>query len=324
MKKYIDVSNEIKDKFKTGIQILDDVSNDIQELLTLLQNSSGDTIELIKSDLTFLKDKYTTIKEKVEKRSSEIEERANNYDACLEKYIEQKGKKTRDFDEKKDAFGCVYEYKTETLNEVLGPDDSSDGIGCCNYLIKIYTMGDMGAIYSGSYSTDYKKIDEMANFQGGFWNASDYVMNSIALGVSQLSKVAPSTSNNSGTGNVNYTSALWGKIVSENDKPAEPLPPEHGVEAIAMLEDVNSKEKYMSRNDAERKLKKEGYTPDEVQYALENVKVNWKERAAEYAQHYYDQNGEAVSYYGSVEIFLEKKGFTEEEIQYAVEHINRY
>ena len=91
MKKYIDVSNEIKNQFKIGIQILDDVSNDIQEFLALLQNSSGDTIELIKSDLTFLKDKYTTIKEKVEKRSSEIEERANTYDAYLEPYIKDKG-----------------------------------------------------------------------------------------------------------------------------------------------------------------------------------------------------------------------------------------
>lgn len=181
MKKYIDISNEIKDQFKTGIQILDDVSNDIQEFLTLLQNSSGDTIELIKSDLTFLKDKYTTIKEKVEKRSSEIEERANNYDACLEPYIEKKGKKIRDFDEKKDAFGCVYEYKTETLNEVLGPDDSSDGIGCYNYLIKIYTMGDMGAIYSGSYSTAHIKIDGMLDFTGGLWNASDYGIGSLVV-----------------------------------------------------------------------------------------------------------------------------------------------
>lgn len=212
MKKYIDISNKIKDQFKTGIQILDDVSNDIQEFLTLLQSSSGETIELIRNDLTFLKDKYTTIKEKVEKRSSEIEERANTYDACLEQYIEKKGEKIRDFGVKKDSQGCVCEYKTETLNEILGPDDSSDGIGYYNHIIREYTVSDTGPICNGSYSTDYKKIDEMANFQGGFWNASDYVMNSIALGVSQLSKVAPSTNNNSGTGNVNYTNALSGTL----------------------------------------------------------------------------------------------------------------
>lgn len=323
MKKYKDISDEINERFKKGIRILDDVSNYIQEILNLLQGSSGDTIELIKSDLTFLKDKYTTIKEKVEKRSSEIEERANTYDEWLKPWLDQ-------FNEERatisyDNHNSVFKYENSTYVVVVQGPDAPDGIGYCitkTYKRKITDDGKRGLVVDTN-SNKYI-LNNMLTFVGGYWNASDYVMNSIALGVSQLSKVAPSTSNNSGTGNVDYTSALWGKIVSENDKPAEPLPPEHGVEAIAMLEDVNSKEKYMSRKDAERELKTEGYTPDEVQYALENVKVNWKERAAEYARHYYDQNDEAVSYYGSVEIFLESRGFTEEEIQYAVEHIDRY
>ena len=185
MKKYIDISNEIKEQFKTGIQILDDVSNDIQEFLTLLQNSSGDTIELIKNDLTFLKDKYTTIKEKVEKRSSEIEERANKYDACLEQCIEKKGvEEIVDIDEKKDSEVCSCEYNAETLNEILGPDDSSDGIVYCNYLIKeyiVYTMGGKVPICKGSYLTDYIKVDGMSDFTGGLWNASDYVIGSLVV-----------------------------------------------------------------------------------------------------------------------------------------------
>lgn len=162
MKKYIDISNEIKDQFKTGIQILDDVSNDIQEFLTLLQSSSGETIELIRNDLTFLKDKYTTIKEKVEKRSSEIEERANNYDACLEPYIEKMNSDTP-IETKKITEGVLV-YNTKVyVKSVEGPD-TSDGIGIYKTKYQV-TKG-------WSYGQDIVK--GMEDYVGGYWNASDY------------------------------------------------------------------------------------------------------------------------------------------------------
>ena len=168
MKKYIDISNEIKDQFKTGIQILDDVSNDIQEFLTLLQSSSGETIELIRNDLTFLKDKYTTIKEKVEKRSSEIEERANTYDACLEPYIKDKGN-LHTYDE------CLTGYKTKKIMEVLGPD-YSDGIGHFRRIDKIYTYDSDNNELCKDTNDEWHKIKEMSDFTGGLWNASDYIV----------------------------------------------------------------------------------------------------------------------------------------------------
>ena len=294
MKKYIDISNEIKDQFKTGIQILDDVSNDIQEFLTLLQSSSGETIELIKSDLTFLKDKYTTIKEKVEKRSSEIEERANNYDACLEPYIEKKGKEIRDIDKKKDSNGCIYEYKTEILNEILGPDDSSDGIGYYNYLVKKYTMGDIGPIPSGSYPTDYIKVDGMTDFVGGFWNAFDYGIGSI---------VANAVTFGSDSGIGKFTTFAREK------------------NAITMIENMNSNDKRTSRADIKIELEKGGYTPEEIQRSLENVDVDWKEQALKFARYYCNQNGDEVGFYEDLSDYLTSQNFTKEEIQYAIDHV---
>ena len=159
-----------------------------------------------------MKDKYTTIKEKVEKRSREIEERANIYDACLEPYIEKMNNDTLIY-EGRDSHQNLIEKK---IAEVLGPEEE-DGRGCFIYKVYTYEVGedDKKTLKDINFSLKFL-VNGMWPLDGGFWNASDYAMSSIALGVSQLSKVAPSTSNNSGTGNDNYTSALWGKIVSDS------------------------------------------------------------------------------------------------------------
>ena len=154
--------------------------------------------------------------------------------------------------------------------EVLGPG-YSDGIGHFRRIDKIYTYDSENKESCLDTNDEWHKIKEMSDFASGFWNESDYVMSSILLGVSSLPKVVSSTSNNSGAGNIDYTSTLWGKIESEGSKPAEPLPPERGTEALANLEDINSKAKYMSRDDAERELGILGYTPEEIQYAVENI-----------------------------------------------------
>ena len=310
MKKYIDVSNEIKDKFKTGIQILDDVSNDIQEFLTLLQNSSGDTIELIKSDLTFLKDKFTTIKEKVEKRSMEIEERANTYDACLEPYIEKMNNGPLIARHK----NCNY-IEEKKIAEVQGPEEE-DGIGRYSYKIYIYEVGKddkeplkvIETLKDISFSRPYIVVG-MRSFEGGFWNASDYAMSSIALGVSQLSKVAPSTDSNSDTDKSEYTSNLW-------------TPSPRQKEALAIAEDMKlSLSNMISRCWVKEELKKRGYTTEEIRYALNNVDIDWKPSALRHAQFYlYELPYQDKKYFKNVNDFLSAQGFNEEEIQYVLDY----
>ena len=285
MKKYIDISNEIKDQFKAGIQILDDVSNDIQEFLTLLQNSSGDNVELIKNDLTFLKDKYTTIKEKVEKRSSEIEERANTYDACLEPYIEKMNNGTlidRSID---------YHYmnlKEKKIVEVQGPEESEDGLGY--YKVRTsnvdYILGKKVFEDPRRVSYDVYKIDGMLDFTGGLWNASDYSMNSITIGVNSISSMVSSNGSNSGTGDFEYTSNLWGKVGNADDKPIEITIPGRGEEAATKIKEVYAPKssEYIIRTELESRLERDGYNYDEIQYAMENAGIDWKYNAVKYAQ----------------------------------------
>ncbi len=256
MKKYIDISNEIKDQFKTGIQILDDVSNDIQEFLTLLQSSSGETIELIKSDLTFLKDKYTTIKEKVEKRSSEIEERANNYDACLEPYIEKMNNGTL-IDKSVDYLRAnIIEKK---IVEVQGPEESEDGLGY--YKVRTsnvdYILGKKLFEDPRRVRYDVYKIDGMLDFIGGLWNASDY---------------------------------------SSKDAYYKPTPSRDAVEELKDIYINHPECDYWTRRDFEQYFISQGYTSQEALKAVDSGVVDWQKNSSLHAQDLYGSyNKEQIS-----------------------------
>ncbi len=301
MKKYIDVSNEIKDKFKTGIQILDDVSNDIQEFLTLLQSSSGETIELIRNDLTFLKDKYTTIKEKVEKRSMEIEERANTYDEWLKPWIKM-------CEEKKAETRTVYENGIEYreklyIDEVQGPD-SDYGLGVYIYKIYKYEVGEDGkeTLKDIVFSVP-NYVFAMWAFEGDFWNASDYAMSSIAFGVSQLSKLAPTDTQDSSS--------------TESDGPIEYNTQERMDAAISKAKEYLNIDwnyyTYIPRY-VKEVLEADGYTEQEILYALDNVGIDWKERALKYGQLERDDGWS----YNTTWSLLRMAGYKQSEIDYAI------
>lgn len=113
----------------------------------------------------------------------------------------------------------------------------------------------------------------------------------------------------------------------KDDKKAEkkkPLDKKEGEKALAKAKDY-IKMMHMSKKRLEEQLSSkhgEGFSEAAVQYALENLKVDWKENALKKAK-YYKEDME-MSDKEIKEQLISKNGeaFTEEEAEYAIKHLN--
>lgn len=113
----------------------------------------------------------------------------------------------------------------------------------------------------------------------------------------------------------------------KDDKKAEkkkPLDKKEGEKALAKAKDY-IKMMHMSRKRLEEQLSSkhgEGFSEAAVQYAIENLKVDWKENALKKAK-YYKEDME-MSDKEIKEQLISKNGeaFTEEEAEYAIKHLN--
>lgn len=94
---------------------------------------------------------------------------------------------------------------------------------------------------------------------------------------------------------------------------------------FGMRNALGSAESYLdcmgfSKEGLKDQLEYEGYTSEEINYAVENVIVNWNEECVESAESYLDCM--SFSRQGLIEQ-LEYEGFTSEQINYAMERVWR-
>lgn len=114
------------------------------------------------------------------------------------------------------------------------------------------------------------------------------------------------------------------EVEEENEK-VEPQITETEEVTFGMRNALGSAESYLdcmgfSKEGLKDQLEYEGYTSEEINYAVENVIVNWNEECVESAESYLDCM--SFSRQGLIEQ-LEYEGFTSEQINYAMERVWR-
>lgn len=114
------------------------------------------------------------------------------------------------------------------------------------------------------------------------------------------------------------------EVKEENEK-VEPQITETEEVTFGMRNALGSAESYLdcmgfSKEGLKDQLEYEGYTSEEINYAVENVIVNWNEECVESAESYLDCM--SFSRQGLIEQ-LEYEGFTSEQINYAMERVWR-
>lgn len=114
------------------------------------------------------------------------------------------------------------------------------------------------------------------------------------------------------------------EVEEENEK-VEPQIIETEEVTFGMRNALGSAESYLdcmgfSKEGLKDQLEYEGYTSEEINYAVENVIVNWNEECVESAESYLDCM--SFSRQGLIEQ-LEYEGFTSEQINYAMERVWR-
>lgn len=114
-------------------------------------------------------------------------------------------------------------------------------------------------------------------------------------------------------------------ILEEENEKVEPQITETEEVTFGMRNALGSAESYLdcmgfSKEGLKDQLEYEGYTSEEINYAVENVIVNWNEECVESAESYLDCM--SFSRQGLIEQ-LEYEGFTSEQINYAMERVWR-
>ena len=114
-------------------------------------------------------------------------------------------------------------------------------------------------------------------------------------------------------------------ILEEENEKVEPQITETEEVTFGMRNALGSAESYLdcmgfSKEGLKDQLEYEGYTSEEINYAVENVIVDWNEECVESAESYLDCM--SFSRQGLIEQ-LEYEGFTSEQINYAMERVWR-
>ncbi|MCT4798177.1 Ltp family lipoprotein [Exiguobacterium profundum] len=109
----------------------------------------------------------------------------------------------------------------------------------------------------------------------------------------------------------------------EVTEPAEVEEPAEPALSVAQENAIRKAESYLqfsafSKSGLIDQLEFEGFSTEEASFAVENIKVDWKEQAADKAQSYLDLSGFSRS--GLIEQ-LEFEGFTTEEATYGVDKV---
>ncbi len=83
---YTNLIKDLKTNFENSEKKLEDLITKIDNLLTTLNDSSGDNIDEIKKDLSSHKAKFTKLKENIRYKLGIIESNATTFDSWLKKY----------------------------------------------------------------------------------------------------------------------------------------------------------------------------------------------------------------------------------------------
>lgn len=175
MEKYSDVAFDIDNKFQEGINLLEKIVEEIENLITVFGNSSGGSVDSIVSDLKTVSEKYDSVIKIVKKRNVEIQERANCYDAYLNSAKQRMNfNNPRKYNKTENIMRKG--WKEDKIVSIEGPNSTEDGLSY--YLIVTLDCGSTWphkeVDYRKKIGDKKEKIEGMSGFSGGMWNASDY------------------------------------------------------------------------------------------------------------------------------------------------------